>query len=87
MTRVGLGVMTGHGTVVTSKQEDLSVGSIPSLVYIASSALCSLLEKQKGVMFLLEAGAMGNQLPGCSRVCRVCVCVHACVHRDVNSCA
>lgn len=39
MTRVGLGVKEGHSTVVTLKQEDLSAGSIPSIVYIENHAL------------------------------------------------
>lgn len=66
MTRVGLRVMKGHSTVVTSKRADLSVGSTPSIVYIANPALMLPpgKKKWKGVMFLLEAGAVGNQLSG-----------------------
>lgn len=59
--------MKGHSTVVTSKREDLSVGSTPSIVYIANPALMlppGKKKKRKGVMFLLEAGAVGNQLSG-----------------------
>lgn len=66
MTRVGLRVMKGHSTVVTRKREDLSVGSTPSIVYVANPALMIPpgKKKRKGVMFLLEAGAVGNQLSG-----------------------